>query len=63
MKEVLKAIKEGLGIISVVFACAVSMFCVMRLGEWVTLLIAGCSYILYIGLAITIKRMDKEESK
>ena len=32
----------------------------MRLGEWVTLLIAGCSYILYIGLAITIKRMDKK---
>ena len=60
MKEVLKAIKEGLGIISVVFACAVSMFCVMRLGEWVTLLIAGCAYILYIGLAITIKRIDKE---
>lgn len=59
MKDVLEAVKESLGTISVVFACAASVFCVMRLGEYVTLLIAGCAYILYIGLAITIKRMDK----
>lgn len=63
MKDVLEAVKESLGTISVVFACAASVFCVMRLGEWVTLLIAGCAYILYIGLSITIKRMDKEEKK
>lgn len=61
MKDILEAVKESLGTISVVFACAASVFCVMRLGEWVTLLIAGCAYILYIGLAITIKRMDKED--
>lgn len=60
MKNILEAVKESLGTISVVFACAASVFCVMRLGEYVTLLIAGCAYILYIGLAITIKRMDKE---
>lgn len=59
MKDILVAVKESLGTISVVFACAASVFCVMRLGEYVTLLIAGCAYILYIGLAITIKRMDK----
>ena len=63
MKDILEAVKESLGTISVVFACAASVFCVMRLGEYVTLLIAGCAYILYIGLAITIKRMDKEETK
>ena len=61
MKDILEAVKESLGTISVVFACAASVFCVMRLGEYVTLLIAGCAYILYIGLAIAIKRMNKEE--
>ena len=45
-----------------VFACAASVFCAMRLGEGTVLLIAICAYILYIGLAITIKRMDKEEN-
>ena len=37
MKDILEAVKESLAIIAVIFACAVSMFCVMRLGEWVTL--------------------------
>lgn len=63
MKDILVAVKESLAIIAVIFACAVSMFCVMRLGEWVTLIVAGCAYILYIGLSVTIKRMDKEEEK
>ena len=62
MKDILVAVKESLAIIAVIFACAVSIFCVMRLGEWVTLLIAGCAYILYIGLSVTIKRIDKEEN-
>ena len=62
MKDILEAVKESLAIIAVIFACAVSMFCVMRLREWVTLIVAGCSYILYIGLDVTIKRMDKEEN-
>ena len=62
MKDILEAVKESIAIIAVIFAYAVSMFCVMRLGEWITLLIASCAYILYIGLAITIKRMDKEEN-
>jgi len=43
-------VKESLGTISVVFACAASVFCVMRLGEGTVLLIAICAYILYIGL-------------
>ena len=63
MKDILVAVKESLAIIAVIFACAASMFCVMQLGEWVTLLIAGCAYILYIGLAIAIKRMNKEGTK
>lgn len=63
MKDILVAVKESLAIIAVIFACAVSMFCVMRLGEWVTLIVAGCAYILYIGLSVTIKLMDKEETK
>ena len=63
MKDILEAVKESLAIIAVIFACAVSMFCVMRLGEWVTLIVAGCAYILYIGLTIAIKRIDKEETK
>ena len=63
MKDLLEAVKESLGTISVVFACAASVFCVMRLGEGTVLLIAICAYILYIGFAITIKRMDKEEKK
>ena len=63
MKDILEAVKESLGTISVVFACASSVFCVMRLGEGSALLIAICAYILYIGLAIAIKRMDKEEEK
>lgn len=63
MKDILKAVKESLGTISVVFACAASVFCVMRLGEGTVLLIAICAYILYIGLAIAIKRMNKEKSK
>lgn len=63
MKDVLEVVKESLGTISVVFACAASAFCVMRLGEGTVLLIAICAYILYAGLSITIKRMDKEEEK
>ena len=63
MKDILEAVKKSLAIIAVIFACAVSMFCVMRLGEWVTLIVAGCAYILYIGLTIAIKRIDKEETK
>lgn len=63
MKDILETMKESLGTISVVFACAASVFCVMRLGEGTVLLIAICAYILYIGLAITVKRMDKEEEK
>lgn len=61
MKDILEAVKESLAIIAVIFACAVSMFCVMRLGEGTVLLIAICAYILYIGLAVTVKRMNKEE--
>lgn len=63
MKDILKAVKESLAIIAVIFACAASVFCVMRWGEFTVLLIACCAYILYTGLAITIKRMDKEEEK
>lgn len=63
MKDILEAVKESLAIIAVIFACAVSIFCVIRLGEWITLLVAGCAYILYIGLTITIKRINKEEKK
>lgn len=61
MKDILETVKESLGTISVVFACAASVFCVMRLGEGTVLLIAICAYILYIGLAITVKRMNKKE--
>ena len=63
MKDILKAVKESLASIAVIFACAASIFSVMRWGEFTVLLIAICAYILYIGLAITIKRMDKEEEK
>lgn len=63
MKDLLEAVKASLGTITVVFACAASVFCAMRLGEGTVLLIAICAYILYIGLAITIKRMNKEEEK
>lgn len=55
MKDILEAVKESIGTISVVFACAASVFCAMRLGEGTVLLIAICAYILYIGLDITIK--------
>ena len=50
-------------LISVVFACAASVFCVIRLGEGTVLLIAICAYILYAGLSITLKRMDKEDKR
>lgn len=63
MKDILVAVKESLGTISVVFSCTASVFCVMRLGEGTVLLIAICAYILYISLAIAIKRMNKEEEK
>ena len=63
MKDILKAVKESLARIAVIFACAASIFSVMRWGAFTVLLIAICAYILYIGLAITIKRMDKEEEK
>lgn len=63
MKNVLEVLKESLGTISVVFACAASVFCVIRLGEGTVLLIAICAYILYAGLSITLKRMDKEEKR
>lgn len=61
MKNVLEALKESLGTISVVFACAASVFCALRLGEETVLLIAICAYILYAGLSITLKRMNKED--
>lgn len=63
MKNVLEVLKESLGTISVVFACAASVFCVIRLGEGTVLLIAICAYILYAGLSITLKRMDKEDKR
>lgn len=63
MKDILVAAKESLGTISIVFAFAASVLCALRLGEGTVLLIAICSYIFYIGLAIAIKRMDKEEEK
>lgn len=63
MKDLLESVKESLEIIAVVFACAASVFCVLRWGEFAVLLIAICAYVLYIGLSITIKRMDKEETE
>ena len=63
MKDLLEALKDSLGVIAVVFACAASAFSAMNLGEFAVLLIAVCAFILHIGLSITIKRMDKEGKK
>lgn len=60
MKDLLESLKDALGTIAVVFACAASVFCVLRFGEWTVLLIAICAFILYAGLSVTLKLMDKE---
>lgn len=60
MKNLLDLLKEAFGTISVVFSGAASVFSVMHLGEFITILIAICAFILYMGLSITVKMMDKE---
>lgn len=60
MRNLLEVLKSILGTIAVVFACAASVFCVLRFGEETVLLIAICAYILHGGLTITLKLMGKE---
>ena len=59
MKDVLKSLKECFGIIAATSAFAASVFGIMRFGEWAVLLIAFCSLLLYIGISITIKLINK----
>ena len=59
MKDILESLKECFGIIAATSAFAASVFGILRFGEWAVLLIAFCSFLLYIGISITIKMIKK----
>ena len=63
MRNLLKVLEDAFGTIAIVFACASSVFCVMRFGEETVLLIALCAFILYAGLSVTLKLTDKEDKQ
>lgn len=63
VRNLLEVLKDALGTIAVVFACAASVFCVLQFGEGTVLLIAICAFILYAGLSVTLKLMDKEDKQ
>lgn len=64
MKKILFEILEDfLGFISVVSIFAVSLYAVSSWGIYIVILIAICAYILYFGVHITRKIMDKEDGR
>lgn len=60
MKKILEILEDFLGLISVVSIFAASLYAVSSWGIYIVILIAICAYILYLGVHITRKLMDKE---
>lgn len=60
MKNVLESLKDCFGIIAAMSAFAASVFGILRFGEWAVLLIAFCSFLLYIGISVTLKMTNKK---
>ena len=59
-KILLETLEDFLGFISAVSIFAVSLYAVSSWGIYIVMLIAICAYILYLGIHITRKIMDKE---
>ena len=61
MKKILETLEDFLGLISVVFIFAASLYVVSSWGLHTVILIAICAYILYCGVHITRKLINKED--
>ena len=56
-------LEDFLGFISVVSIFAVSLYAVSSWGTYIVILIAICAYILYLGVHISRKLMNKEDER